>query len=269
MQSSAYIQLLKNVLIDLHRIEGGEYKPLYQGPTLKKKILMVLDKMLRTKKLAICKIEETNIENRIYGRDWPTHAETMIGLKRLENIEFCVSEILKNNVPGDLIETGVWRGGATIFMRALLKDANVADRRVWVADSFQGFPKADTQQGNVDDIWHAIREIAIPIETVKHNFEKYNLLDDQVVFLKGWFQDTLPTAPIEKLALIRLDGDMYDSTMVALESLYPKLSEGGYVIIDDYGSLDPNKKATDDYREKNNIKSPLVRVDEYGVYWKK
>ena len=160
----------------------------------------------------------------------------MIGLKRMENIEFCVKNIIADKIPGDLIETGVWRGGATIFMRALLKVNNVDDRVVWVADSFEGLPKPDEDKYAADkgDKHHTKEELAIGVEIVKANFEKYGLLDDQVKFLVGWFKDTLPTAPIKKLALIRLDGDMYGSTMDALVSLYPKLSPGGYLIIDDW-----------------------------------
>ena len=80
---------------------------------------------------------------RAEGRDWPARAHTMIGLKRLANLRMCVETILDDRVPGDLIETGVWRGGATIFMRAILKARNVTDRRVWVADSFAGLPAPD------------------------------------------------------------------------------------------------------------------------------
>ncbi|MCX6702924.1 MAG: macrocin O-methyltransferase, partial [Candidatus Wolfebacteria bacterium] len=93
-------------------------------------------------------------------------------------------------------------------------------------------------------------------------------LDDRVVFLRGWFKDTLPNAPIKKLAVLRLDGDMYGSTMDALENLYHKLSPGGYCIIDDY-SLKNCGRAVDNFREKNKISSPLVWIDYDGVYWRK
>ncbi len=76
-----------------------------------------------------------DLQWRMEGRDWPLLGHTMIGIKRLDNLQFCVERVLADDVPGDLIETGVWRGGATIFMRAILKAHGVTDRRVWVADS--------------------------------------------------------------------------------------------------------------------------------------
>ena len=167
--------------------------------------------------------------------DWPAFAHTMIGLERLNNLQFCVEDVIGKGVPGDLIETGVWRGGATIFMRAILKAHGVTDRRVWVADSFEGLPRADTERYPVDASgprWHLADRLAISLEEVQGNFERYGLLDDQVRFLKGWFRDTLHTVPDPQWAVIRLDGDMYGSTMEALTALYPNLAPGGCVIVD-------------------------------------
>ena len=207
---------------------------------------------------------------RATGRDWPPEAETMIGLKRLDNLEECVSDVLERDVPGDLIETGVWRGGACIFMRAVLKSFGAADRRVWVADSFRGLPPPDAKRlDDVEDALWNVPFLAIPIEQVKANFERYNLLDDQVCFLQGWFKDTLPVAPIERVAVLRLDGDMYDSTMVALRSLYPKLSVGGYVIVDDYDAVRGCKQAVDDFRAEHGITDELHRVDWTCQFWRR
>ena len=148
-----------------------------------------------------------------------------------------------------------WRGGATIFMRAVLKAYGVTDRYVWVADSFEGLPPPETGKYPHDagDRLHEARELAVSLEEVKANFERYGLLDDQVRFLKGWFRDTLPAAPIERLAVLRLDGDMYESTMDTLVNLYPKLSEGGYAIVDDYGAIPACRQAVNDYRSANAI----------------
>ena len=204
------------------------------------------------------------------GRDAPLLAHTMIGLKRLNNIQYCAEEVLKNNVRGDFIETGVWRGGACIFMRAILKAYGISDRAVWVADSFEGLPPPDTEKYPQDAglTWHLRPDLQVSIEQVKDNFARYGLLDEQVNFLKGWFRDTLPSAPIENIALLRLDGDMYESTMDALTNLYPKLSVGGFVIIDDY-FLNECAKAVADYREENSINSEIVQIDWSGVYWQK
>src|SRR5690349_5861811 len=160
------------------------------------------------------------------GRDWPSRAYTMIGLKRLANLEHCITQVLDQAIPGDLMETGVWRGGATIFMRAVLKAYGVSDRLVWVADSFQGLPPSDAGRYPADAGYRLelCRELAVSLDEVKANFRKFNLLDEQVGFLKGWFRDTLADAPVEKLAVLRLDGDLYESTILALTHLYPKLS---------------------------------------------
>jgi hypothetical protein len=157
-------------------------------------------------------------------------------------------------------------------MRAILKTAGDTKRLVWVADSFEGLPKAtvkvDLENAQASSAWKS-REIAIPIEEVKANFEKYGLLDDQVRFLQGWFCDTLPTSPIERLSLIRLDGDMYASTWDALSALYPKLSPGGFLLVDDYNSWPVCKQAVDDYRGKFGIVEEIKRVDRARVFWQK
>lgn len=204
------------------------------------------------------------------GRDWPSLAHTMVGLKRLDNVQFCIQEIINNNIPGDFIETGVWRGGTTIFMRAVLKAYDITDRRVWVADSFQGLPspKSDLYPADSNSKLHYISYLSVSLEEVKNNFQKYNLLDDQVIFMRGWFKDTIPNAPIEKIALLRLDGDMYESTIDVLNHLYPKLSIGGYIIIDDY-MLKACKQAVCDYRNKHNITETIIGIDGFGAYWKK
>jgi O-methyltransferase len=209
---------------------------------------------------------------RAIGRDWPARADSMIGLARMENIQHCIETALRDQVPGDLIETGVWRGGATIFMRGVLKAYGETSRNVWVADSFEGLPPPDTARYPADagDRFHEQGGLAVGVEQVKHNFERYGLLDDQVKFLVGWFKDTLPTAPIEQLAVMRLDGDLYESTWQAIEALYPKLSPGGFCIVDDYGTLvDQCQRAIHDYRDAHGITEEIVDIDGWGAYWRK
>jgi O-methyltransferase len=200
----------------------------------------------------------------------PIYAHTMIGTAGLDNLQFCVETALAEGVPGDLIETGVWRGGAAILMRAVLAAHGVTDRRVFVADSFEGLPEADAAPYPADagSHYHTLKFLAVSRREVEENFEKYGLLDSQVVFLEGWFKETLPRAPVERLAVLRLDGDMYESTAVALEHLYPKLSPGGFCIVDDYG-LEGCRRAVDDYRERQSVDCPVVPVDQTRVYWRK
>jgi O-methyltransferase len=138
------------------------------------------------------------------GEYWPAEAETMIGMTGLDAIQGLARDVLVENVPGDLIETGVWRGGAAIFMRAVLDAYEDSERRVWVADSFEGLPVPRYSQ-DAGDIHWALGGLDVSLEAVKANFARYGLLDERVCFLPGWFRETLPSASIERLALMRLD----------------------------------------------------------------
>lgn len=203
------------------------------------------------------------------GRDWPARAQTMIGTARMRNLRILCQRALAEGIPGDLIETGVWRGGACIYMRGILAAYGDATRRVFVADSFRGLPPANPSQYPADegDAHNTYEQLAVSRAEVEENFRRYGLLDDRVVFLEGWFKDTLPTAPIERLSVLRLDGDMYESTIQVLEALYEKVSPGGFVIIDDY-ILKPCAKAVDHFRAASGISAPLNEVDEAAVWWR-
>jgi len=204
------------------------------------------------------------------GQDWPSVAHTMVGGVRLDNVQECITTVIDEGVPGDLVETGVWRGGTVIFMRAVLRALAVTDRSVWAIDSFEGMPVTGDGDHALDRQipWHSANNvIAISLEQVKANFEAYGLLDDQVRFLKGWFADTLPTAPIGQIAVLRLDGDLYASTMTALTNLYPKVSPGGFVIIDDY-HLATCQAAVQDFRTERALTEPLEPIDQDAVFWR-
>jgi len=210
-------------------------------------------------------------DRRAQGKDWPAEAETMIGLARLRNLQDCITEVVHGGIPGDLIETGVWRGGASIFMRAVLKAYGDRERTVWVADSFEGLPRPDGRysQDEGDRFWTYSDILSVSLEEVQDNFRRYGLLDDQVRFLKGWFKDTLPQAPFGSFAVVRLDGDMYSSTMDGLQNLYPRLSPGGYLIVDDYYAVSACRKAVDDFRATCGICESIQRIDWAAAYWVK
>ncbi len=264
-----YLDLLKKCLT--RSIFGERFRPL---PSDNNDLFVkTVGKWLASKNLEIVRPAEFDPDARAEGLDCPADAETMIGLRRLQNLQECITDVLKNEVKGDLIETGVWRGGATIFMRAVLKAFGDKERTVWVADSFAGLPppQPDLYPADKGAEFHLSNDVlGVPLEEVKANFARYGLLDDQVRFLKGWFKDTLPAAPMESLALLRLDGDLYESTMIALQSLYPKLSIGGYVIIDDYAPSVPCcVQAVDDFRAAQNITEEMVSTGQYGVFWQR
>lgn len=240
------------------------HKLLRLFPTLAKALL----KPLKLRLVRDIPVDPKDVE---VGNVWPEFAHTMIGLKRLENLKSCAEIVITERVPGDFIETGVWRGGACIFMRAILRAYGIKDRTVWVADSFQGVPPPDVGRYPADqhETLHEADFLAVSLEAVKENFEKYHLLDGQVKFLKGWFKDTLPAAPIKQLALMRLDGDLYESTMDGLVNLYPKLSVGGFVIIDDYGNAENCRRAITEYRDQHGIKDPIQQTDWTESFWRK
>jgi O-methyltransferase len=236
----------------------------------KKKVLDPVNKVAARAGIGIGVRTNFDPERRANGKDHPYDAETMIGLKRLQNVRDCVRSVIEDGVPGDLMEAGVWRGGTVIFMRGALLAYGDEERSVWAADSFEGLPPPS---GNFDidmtselHTWH---HFEVGVDAVRENFARYGLLDDRVKFVPGWFNQALPDAPVEKLAVLRLDGDMYESQMDALTYLYPKLSPGGYCLIDDYHIIDACKQAIDDYRKQNGIDEPLIDVDHNGVYWRR
>jgi O-methyltransferase len=250
---AAYLDLLKLSLLDL------------LGPTTSRAVRQ------RNGTVVVEEVAEEERERRLIGRDWPANGLTMIGRARMDNLQRCVETVIEEEVPGDLIEAGVWRGGATILMRALLDAYDQAGRLVWVADSFAGLPPPDPAgyPADTDDRHHTYDFLAVPLEEVQRNFERYGLLDDRVRFVEGWFRDTLPGLTGNTWSVVRIDGDMYESTMVALENLYPGLAPGGFVIVDDYGAVPGSRQAVKDFRAEQVIRAELEQIDWTGVFWRK
>lgn len=218
---------------------------------------------------ATCSGIEFDSNSRLLGRDWPSLAFSMIGGVRMRNLRYACETVLLDGVPGDFIETGVWRGGACMLMKGILEAYEDRARRVFVADSFAGLPPPDAGNFPADqgDNFHRYTELQVSRADVEENFRRFGLLDDRVVFLEGWFKDTLPDAPIEQIAILRLDGDMYESTIQALDALYHKVSYGGFVIVDDY-FLPPCAQAVHDFRERHSVTSPILPIDGTGSYWR-
>jgi O-methyltransferase len=207
---------------------------------------------------------------RAEGRDWPRYAQTMVGLERMRNVRGCVETALAEQVPGDLIEAGAWRGGVGILMRGILKAYGVSDRLVWIADSFQGLPAPDPGGHPVDGarLPAELEFLAVPVEEVRENFQRYGLLDDQVRFVEGWFRDTLPVLRDGRWSVVRIDADMYGSTMDALVNLYDGLSPGGYLIVDDF-ALPGCREAVEEFRRERGIEEAIEQIDWTGIFWRK
>ncbi len=230
----------------------------------------LIGRLNRDPPLPSSKVDAYYEDHREQGWDWPSAAPSMIGAKRMENVRSECERVIQASVPGDFMETGVWRGGAVMMMRAVLKAYDITDRRVIAADSFAGLPPPT--EGVAPDAgaeFHTWTDFAVSLETVQDYFARYGLLDDQVVFLKGLFKDTLPTAQVERLAVLRLDGDMYESTRDGIVNLCPKLQPGGTLIADDYFLFEAHRMAIDEYRAAHGITDEIVPIDAFGAYWVK
>ena len=284
-----YLDLLKRCLIDSIYLDDplahlALYREKSTAPVWKRSLIRALRTFLERYQVQLVKpysvpwmpayatldaSTKTGLRER--GLGWPSRAHTFLSLDRLDNIQYCVETVLREGVEGDLIETGVWRGGACILMRAILEVWEDHTRTVWLADSFKGLPPPNesaypADAGDKHYLW--VDEFAVSRAEVEQYFRRYGLLDDQVRFLEGWFKDTLPGAPIERLAVLRLDGDMYESTIDALSSLYDRLSPGGFVIIDDY-YMEPCAKAVHDFRAERRIDEPIEDIDGRGSFWRR
>jgi O-methyltransferase len=272
--NSDYLELLKRCLT-ASIYEESSWR-IVEGPMAHKRgILAAIKRQLVSAinrgGLRIVRTEKYNEELREQGLDWPLFGLTMVGIRRLNNIQSCIEDILTSNVPGSFVETGVWRGGSSIFAKAVLRQHRAEDRIVWCCDSFEGMPSPSAIDLSIDSSSDfSDREyLAATEDQVAKNFSKFGLLDPNVRFLKGWFCDTLPTAPIGEIAILRMDGDLYDSTMDALKNLYHKISIGGYVIVDDYKSWKGCRRAVDEFRERKNIHEKIIDIDAHAVFWKK
>jgi len=225
---------------------------------------------LRRQGLMLIRPTAFDASARAVGHDWPCFGYSMVGTARLNHLHACIDAVLRDNVPGDLLEAGVWLGGCTIFMQGMLVRKGVTNRRIWVADSFEGLPppRSDVDRAltSYDLSWSEY--LAVGVDEVRANFARFGLLHDNVSFLKGWFSNTLRAAPIQQLALLRLDADLYESTMDVLTALYSKVSRGGFVIVDDYHSWPGCRQAVDEYRRAFDVTAPLLPIDEQAVWWR-
>jgi O-methyltransferase len=220
--------------------------------------------------LTTSELEGPKLALRVVGMDWPYSGLTMVGLKRLDDLQECVESVVADGVEGDVIEAGAWRGGASILARATLDSLGADERTVWVADSFQGLPAPNPDVSPEDQELDLSRIdfLAVPAEEVRSYFSRFGL-DHGVEFVQGFFDETLPGLRDHRWSIVRVDGDTYEATWVALESLYPGLSTGGYVVLDDYGVIDECQRAVDDYRREHGITEPIEKIDVTGVRWRR
>jgi O-methyltransferase len=213
--------------------------------------------------------DEEELVHRATGMHWSLHGLTMVGLTRLDHLQRCVESVVRDGVDGDLIEAGVWRGGASILMRATLNSLD-AGREVWLADSFEGFPEPDEETFPADSERDLSRFdfFSIPVEEVRANFARLGL-NDGIRFVPGFFDETMPALRGGTWSVVRIDSDTYESTWLALDALYPGLSAGGHLIIDDYYMLPECRRAVDEYRREHGVSEPLEPIDWNSVGWRR
>ncbi len=201
-----------------------------------------------------------------------TAAYSMCMPTQMYNIIDCVEQALHDNIPGDLFEAGSWKGGMGILMKEILRRHDNHERQVWLADAWgQEFPAAVTDNDlDISPILNRLFVGSVTRDSVESNFREFLLYDDKVNLIEGYFKYTLPNVAVDSIAVLRLDADLYNSTMDALNHLYAKVSAGGYIIVDDYGiELCDCKQAIHDFRDKHGINDPIHMVDLQCAYWRK
>lgn len=237
---------------------------------------------------------DPSIRNQCLIRDWMTGGTLDNCImkwdanERLLRIDDLYKKIRAEGIKGDLMECGVWRGGITVFMKALTRAYNDESRRVWVSDSFNGVPNAARQDSEnlyavPDDVKQMDRHqwggsvnepgvdgqfkekniLTVEHEYVRDNFVRFGLLDEQVKFLPGYFNESLPEVSkqgMKELALLRVDGDLYTSTMDVLLNLYDFVSPGGFIVFDDY-PLPQSRRAIEDFFHSKGLDLNLIKTD--------
>jgi hypothetical protein len=216
------------------------------------------------------------VQHKIDGSSWRRRparfAHTMVGLRRLDNLEYCAASVFANGIAGDFVECGVLQGGASIFLRGLQVAYGEEARRTWLCDSFAGPPPPqDAADRELAAGYNEAAEpwLAATIDAVRDNFRTYDLLSDNVRFVEGLFADALPHAEIERIAILRIDAGLYDATTDVLENLYDRISAGGFVVVDDYNVYEPCRRAVDDFRARRGDAAPMRIADWNSAYWQK
>ena len=203
-------------------------------------------------------------------------AFSMASRERLYAVFQAVQHINENKIPGDLVECGVWRGGASMVAALTQISQGDASRRIWLYDTFAGMTTPgvrDVHRWARKNAWHKWARSErdqynnwchASLDEVKENLFSTEYPRDRIEFVKGDVRETLTSGGPDRIAVLRLDTDWYDSTKIELEALYPRLSRGGVLILDDYGVWSGARQAVDEYFKQHDIKLLLQRTDYTG-----
>lgn len=211
---------------------------------------------------------------------WKVRPHTMVGFKRINNVYELCRLIERNRLNGAFVECGVWRGGCAAVM-AYVANKSGSNRKIWLFDSFEGLPEPSEMDGiqakrfasnRSSGKLESINKCVASLQDVERLlFSELSLRSENVIIQKGWFQDVLPQIrnKIGPIALLRLDGDWYESTKCCLENLYENVVPGGFLIIDDYGHWQGCKTAVDEFLYEKKIAVRIEEIDYTGRFFQK
>lgn len=213
-------------------------------------------------KKSLQKVEEGDyIKKFVIQRQQQNLIATVVWQPRLyATVELCLAALALTTT-GDFVETGLFTGGTASLMLLVLQRFDKCGRKFWGYDSFEGLPPPSLEDKSKYGVIGKPGDYSYGYDSVVKHFKDWNVWDDNVVILtKGYFNETLPTSPVSKIAFLRLDGDLFESTWDGLVNLYSKVVLGGLIYVDDYGSFPGCRRAVDLFRTEHHIYDPLHYV---------
>jgi hypothetical protein len=190
--------------------------------------------------------------------------ETMCSVARLRGLYRALRYVVKQGIAGDVVECGCARGGSAALMALTLRQLG-SQRKLWLFDTFEGLPAPSTEDPDFEIADLFTGTCVGTLGEVRKLFDRLNIAED-VRFVKGLFQETLPSTPVSRIAVLHIDGDWYESVKVCLDSLYDKVVPGGVIQLDDYGYWQGARKAVEEFLEVRGIQSRLQRLDYSGRF---
>jgi len=193
---------------------------------------------------------------------------TMVDVPRLKLLYELTKELDCQGIPGDLVTCGVYRGGSA----AVLAGANIksgVQRKSWLFDSFQGLPEPTERDGFEAQETYYKGWCGAGEDEVRRLFARLGLMSSNVHIVRGWFEDTLPRAPLQQIALLHIDADWYDSMRICLTTLFDRVQPNGVIVLDDYGRWEGCRNATSDFFSARNLDLALLRYCGPAAYFRK
>ncbi len=199
----------------------------------------------------------------------PRH--TMLSPNRLINLYDLVQKANTLNLPGDIVECGVWNGGSAVIMGVACREDEIyfKVRNLWLFDSFQGLPRPKARDGKRERDSYFEGWTKGDIKNVVKVFNKLDVPLENVKIIPGWFNSTLSANSINTIAVLHIDADWYESVKMVLEELYDKIVPGGFIVLDDYWTWQGCKKAFEDYIKENKIEGIVMKKVDKSVYFQK